>query len=62
MEEGSPNGFHLIDMVRIEIGACNFSSPPKEYTGRHGIATITLAYTITTTIDDYKLCIEPSES
>ena len=61
-EDAGRNNFGLIDVVTVEIGACNFSSPVKEYTGRHGIATVTLAYSIATTIDHYRDCIEPSES
>ena len=61
-EDAGPNGFDLIDVVTVDIGACNFSSPAMEYTGRHGIVTVTLAYSIATTIDQYRDCIEPSES
>ena len=61
-EDAGRNNFDLIDVVTVEIGACDFSTPVKEYTGRHGIATITLAYTIATIIDHYMDCIEPSES
>ena len=61
-EDASPNiGFDVIDVVTVEIGACNISSSAMEYTGRYGIATVTLAYSIATTIDHYRDCIEPSE-
>ena len=61
IKEESASGFDLIDEVTVSIGMCDLSSPPTKHVGANGIASVTLAYTITTTREDYKPCVNPSE-
>lgn len=61
VEEQNVGGFDMIDDITVPIRACDLFSPSTKYYGIYGIASITLAYTILTTSEQYRNCVDPSE-
>ena len=61
MEENRFGVIDLIDQVTIERGVCTFSAPAMQYNGVYNIASVTLAYIIAPSREEYKECVDISE-
>ena len=54
--------FEVADIITIHVGGCELYSSTSTYMGIHGIASIKLAYSITTTTEEFmRDCIKNSK-